>query len=547
MRTAKWITVFLTATSLGCLRLSAQVPDTPPPVPAHEQPEVLSRGPVHEAFAEPVSMKFQTGLIAPQQPPPNIAEVPPPERPQGSQFAWIPGYWAWDADRNGYIWISACWRAAPPSMSWVPGYWTQVSGGWEWVSGYWAPAGVRNIAYLPPPPEVEDLEPVIVQTSPDTIWVPPCMYWSDGQYIRRSGYWLKAQPNWVWIPSHYVRTPRGCIFAEGHWDYALERRGVLFAPVYFPAPVYLRTSFTFSPSIVIDVGLLQVNLFAYPRYGHYYFGDYYDGAYLSIGIFPWFESRRYHTWYDPVYEHSRWQHHHSEPRWEEHERDEYRRRCDDKNLRPAHTFREQESRLEKTPEQKRHNFQVTQPIGTAITRQKSSMKFEKIDTDARQKISRQAAAVHTFSDERTRWESPAIGSKAGQPSVEHKTVMPPTELKRVTPPTEESKKPVSRSVEHRQATQPVEEHKATVMPSTERRQTIHPTVEHKTVVTAPDSQQGHTFTPARETQVSQPERVQIPAPPVTGKSGKQGIFKKGPPTRPADELNDHIDWDNRRK
>ena len=32
---------------------------------------------------------------------------------EGAQFVWVPGYWSWDADRNGYIWVSACWRAAP--------------------------------------------------------------------------------------------------------------------------------------------------------------------------------------------------------------------------------------------------------------------------------------------------------------------------------------------------------------------------------------------------------------------------------------------------
>ena len=31
----------------------------PPPTPAQEQPEVLTRGPVHEAFAEPVDLNTQ--------------------------------------------------------------------------------------------------------------------------------------------------------------------------------------------------------------------------------------------------------------------------------------------------------------------------------------------------------------------------------------------------------------------------------------------------------------------------------------------------------
>ena len=47
----------------------------PPPVPSQEQPEVLTSGPVHEAFAEPVNLQVQAGLVAPQQPPANIVET----------------------------------------------------------------------------------------------------------------------------------------------------------------------------------------------------------------------------------------------------------------------------------------------------------------------------------------------------------------------------------------------------------------------------------------------------------------------------------------
>ncbi|MGA2500458.1 MAG: hypothetical protein ABSH20_22165, partial [Tepidisphaeraceae bacterium] len=57
-----------------------------PALPAQEQPEVLTRGPVHEAFAEPVNLDFQAGVVAPVQPPANIAEIPPADRPAGDHF-----------------------------------------------------------------------------------------------------------------------------------------------------------------------------------------------------------------------------------------------------------------------------------------------------------------------------------------------------------------------------------------------------------------------------------------------------------------------------
>ncbi|MEI8205315.1 MAG: hypothetical protein WCG03_00390 [Kiritimatiellales bacterium] len=532
---ATWVITFFTAILLGSLRLFAQGPDAdpqtvPPAIPVQEQPEVLSRGPVHEAFAAPVIMQTQEGLIAPQQPPAPIEEVPPAEKPQGSQFVWIPGYWSWDADRSGYIWVSACWRAAPPKMSWVPGYWVQASGGWKWTAGYWAPAAAKEIVYLPGPPAIEDIEPVAVQPSPDMIWVPPCMYWSNGQYIRRAGYWMTAQPDWIWVPSHYVVTPRGYIFAEGHWDYSLDRRGVLFAPVYFPASVHLRAGFTFSPAVVVDTGLLRVSLFTYPRYCHYYFGDYYDSAYLSIGIFPRFDSHRHHIWYDPVYEHDRWCHR-SDSRWEEHERNEYRRRCDDKDLRPAHTFREQESRRIRLSEPQRQASQLVRPIGEpAVAGRKSLQKFEKIDIDRRQKISKQAAAVRKFSDDRNRWESSAAGSRTTQPSMERKADVTP-------------------SSGHKRTIQPVEETKTTVIPSVDRQQIIPPAEGRKAARTVSGSQQEkeRTFGSPRESQVSRPERVQIPASPVVGNSGRQSFFRKGLPAQPTDESKDYMDTNLRRE
>lgn len=542
-RSSIGIFALLTSISLGGLPAFAQNDETvPPPAPAQELPEVLSRGPVHEAFAEPVTLQTQESFVVPKPPPAPISEVPPAERPQGNQFIWIPGYWSWDADRLDYIWVSACWRAAPPNMSWVPGYWAQVPGGWKWVPGFWSPTGVQDLVYLPEPPAIEDIEPVSIQPFPDAIWVPPCMYWSNGRYIRRAGYWLTAQPNWVWVPSHYILTPRGYVFAEGHWDYSLDRRGVLFAPVYIPSAVYLRAGFTFSPGIVVDLGLLRVSLFTYPRYSHYFFGDYYDNVYLSIGIFPWFESRRYHTWYDPIYEHDRWQHHRVEPRWEEHERDEYLRRCNNRDLRPAHTFREQEIRLTRMPESQRRSSQLTRSLEVSVSTKNASIKFEKINSDTRQSISKQTTAVGTYRDERSRWEN-TVPDRRIQPVETHKsTPAQPVKYKSDVQPTEDPVvKTVTPYTDHKKRVQPVDEHKPSVTQPAERSQTIQP-VKKTERTTSPAPQQNPEYNTTRETRPSRPEQVQIPASPVTGNNGKSGFFRKGPPKYPdyeEDTKTDH--------
>jgi DNA-binding NtrC family response regulator len=64
-----------------------------------------------------------------------------------------------------------------------------------------------------------------------------------------------AQADWVWVPSHYVWATRGYVFVPGHWDYSLARRGVLFAPVYFPRPVYELAGFSYALSVVVDIAM----------------------------------------------------------------------------------------------------------------------------------------------------------------------------------------------------------------------------------------------------------------------------------------------------
>src|SRR5687768_3068923 len=81
--------------------------------------EVLSRGPVHEAFAEPVVFDPTPGLVVPKQPPEAIEELPPDDKPEGDNVAWISGYWAWEEDRDDFIWISGFWRVMPPGRQWV--------------------------------------------------------------------------------------------------------------------------------------------------------------------------------------------------------------------------------------------------------------------------------------------------------------------------------------------------------------------------------------------------------------------------------------------
>ena len=87
-------------TGLGLLRLVGQeaLPNVPRGV------EVLARGPIHEAFATLTAEAVPTKPV-PRQPPAPIEEMPPEQKPDG-KVIWLGGYWAWDEDRNDFLWVS---------------------------------------------------------------------------------------------------------------------------------------------------------------------------------------------------------------------------------------------------------------------------------------------------------------------------------------------------------------------------------------------------------------------------------------------------------
>src|SRR6185437_845057 len=101
--------VLLCAAGLGLWLAAAparaQQTPPPPPIPP-EEVEVLARGPVHEAYAEPTEVRPDPSPVIPRQPPAPIEELPPDQRPEGDNVQWIPGYWAWQTDPGDFVWVS---------------------------------------------------------------------------------------------------------------------------------------------------------------------------------------------------------------------------------------------------------------------------------------------------------------------------------------------------------------------------------------------------------------------------------------------------------
>lgn len=71
------------------------------------------------------------------------------------------GYFAWDDEREDFLWVSGIWRDLPPGRQWMRGYWAEVESGYQWISGYWADASLTEIQYLPEPPATVEVGPNI--------------------------------------------------------------------------------------------------------------------------------------------------------------------------------------------------------------------------------------------------------------------------------------------------------------------------------------------------------------------------------------------------
>jgi len=370
-----------------CLVLVGAVCRGEPP-DAGDEPgvQVLTRGPVHEAFAGVVTFNPEPGVVVPKAPPEIIEEVPPDERPEGANVTWIPGYWAWDDERNDFLWVSGVWRALPPGRQWVAGYWAQSGQGFQWTSGYWADAKVTETAYLPAPPATVEVGPNIEAPSADYGWTPGCWVWYQGRYAWRPGYWVEGRSDWDWSPAYYTWTPRGYVFVDGYWDYSVERRGVLFAPVYFESGVYARRGYHYSPTIVIGMSVFSDHLFLRPRYHHYYYGDYYAASYYSGGFYASFSFQSRGYGYDPIYSHQRWEHR-QDHEWEHHVETTYEYRRDHEDARPPRTWAAQRS-ISASARSKDNSLVVATSFDQLSKRKDGPMRFQPVAKQEKQKLAK---------------------------------------------------------------------------------------------------------------------------------------------------------------
>jgi hypothetical protein len=376
--------------------------------------EVLTRGPVHEAFAETISFDPQPGVVVEKPAPEPIEELPPDQKPAGANVDWIPGYWAWDDERSDYLWISGIWRSLPPGRQWVSGYWGDSGRGSQWTSGYWADAQASEVEYLPEPPETVEAGPNVEAPSADHIWSPGCWVWHQTRYAWRPGYWVTAQPNWVWIPAHYVWSPRGYVFVDSYYDYSVARRGVLFAPVYFSSNIYARRGFSYSPLAVIHTSVFSNHLFLRPSYGHYYFGDYYGSSYASIGFSPWFSFHSSRHGYDPFYAHQRW-HHRNDRQWHRRVESDFAHRRDHEEARPPRTWTVQRDRSRQGKDDEQ-SLVVAASLEELAKSEETPIRILPVAKEERQQFSQRGEEFRKSRAERQKLEADAGDRSTDEPA-----------------------------------------------------------------------------------------------------------------------------------
>lgn len=370
--------------------------------------ETLTRGPLHEAFAEAVTYETKQTLIVAKEPPPPIDEVPPEYKPDDEDASWISGYWAWDEERDDFLWISGVWRVPPPGQRWVPGYWQTISEGYEWVPGFWVSAETTELSYLPEPPETLEAGPTSPAPSEEHFYVPGCWQYTTVGYRWQPGYWYEGYENWMWVPQRWVWTPRGVIFVNGYWDYRLPQRGFVFAPVYFTRTVWSQPQFVYRPTIVLNINTVFNHLFVRPGYRHYYFGDWYGDRYARYNIVPAYQWHVRRGGYDPLisfYTQS------------------YRRRGEDfialsrerytsfvryEDRRPAHTYREVQRRLERVENRNDRQDQridsIASRLDDVVRDRRSDVSFVRLREEQRTEIRERSQQLRELTRERNQLE-----------------------------------------------------------------------------------------------------------------------------------------------
>jgi hypothetical protein len=178
------------------------------------------------------------------------------------------------------------------------------------VPGFWSGGKLQDNAYTPQPPATLDNGPAAPAPDANSLYIPGTWVWQQDRFVWRPGYWAAAQDGRVWVPPHYLWTPNGYVYVDGYWDYPLENRGMMFAPVTFSQPLWNDPNWVYQPSYVVNPNsFLDSGFINGPGF---YFGNYYNPRDARAGFSPWFNGNGR---YDPAFANYGLQNQRNNPNW----------------------------------------------------------------------------------------------------------------------------------------------------------------------------------------------------------------------------------------
>ena len=243
-------------------------------------------GPIHEAFVAPITGPVVLDAIS-QEPPAPITEHIPGQEDEYQE--WIPGYWAWSLNEDDFIWVTGVWRCTPPGKIWIPGFWKQFEEGWVWIRGFWSPQPATQLTFLAQAPPDALEEEVGAPPNIDQFWAPG--YWlfnsTTEEYDWLDGAWDTFDPDWIYVPAHYVWRSEGWIFIPAYWDWPANRCGRAYACIWIPAG--LRLHYVYEPIWILEpLIIIQTCYTLYPDYLYWchHHWHYYPEFWSSCGCAP---------------------------------------------------------------------------------------------------------------------------------------------------------------------------------------------------------------------------------------------------------------------
>ena len=249
-------------------------------------------------------------------------------------------------------------------------------------------------------------------------WAPG--YWSwheasdagDARYVWSPGCWMPYNPDWLWVSPRYVSTSCGYLFVRGYWDYPIERRGILYAPIFCGR--VRQPNFVYCPSVCVSTTTLTSCLFVRPQCQSYCFGDYFDTRYSSSGIYPWYSFHNSRYGCDPIYAHCAASHY-RDREWSRTLHEEYRYRSEHPSARPLRTYNES-LRVRQPAAGKYSNLALTMPVHQLAEHQKTPIRMTQVGASERKTFAESGKQFHQVAYNRRNEERGAAKHASYDPS-----------------------------------------------------------------------------------------------------------------------------------